>query len=273
MTTTILIPPHNTSLEDPEIYHQTLSIMSRDLDRFTYRFPSDNAPASNSDYHHDPRHDIQEQRPYHVWNPPPSPIRPPTNVQSTFDSDTIINTSQSPPAIINPAALSNPMFTPMNSAARVHDPAATISPSQTHFDTNVSPSAISESEQSRRDSMYSREEDSKWRISRPQPIKGRKRTTEHIEPGSARAIYLEKNRKAASKCRKKQKAEQEALAEKSRDCDATNRLLRAEKQMLQNEVQELKALLGQHVDCPDQRIARWLQMEADRLASSPRYRP
>lgn len=273
MTTTILIPPRNTSLEDPEIYNRTISIMSSDYDRYLPRFPSDDAPAPNSNHNQDPRHEIQEQRPHHVWNPPPFPIRPSTTAQSPFDSDAIINTSQPPPAIISPAAFSNPMFTSMNSAARLHDPVTTISPSQTHFDSNVSPSVISESDQSRRDSVYSREEDSEWRASQPQPIKGRKRTTEHVEPGSARAISLKKNREAASKCRRKQKAEQEALAEKSRDSEAANRLLRAEKQMLQNEVQQLKALLGQHVNCPDQRIARYLQMQADRLASSPMYRP
>ncbi|PVH91103.1 hypothetical protein DM02DRAFT_678242 [Periconia macrospinosa] len=49
--------------------------------------------------------------------------------------------------------------------------------------------------------------------SSPMHTVGRKRKSENIEPGSARAIYLEKNHKAASKCRSKQRRQQEELVE------------------------------------------------------------
>ncbi|KAF1937354.1 hypothetical protein EJ02DRAFT_469759 [Clathrospora elynae] len=104
------------------------------------------------------------------------------------------------------------------------------------------------------------------------PPTGRRRRSEYAEPGSARAIYLEKNRKAASKCRSKQKMEQEALVEKAREADRRNRLLKQEVELLQGELRNLKELVGQHSDCADNRLQQWVQGEADRLASAG-YRP
>lgn len=53
---------------------------------------------------------------------------------------------------------------------------------------------------------------------------GRRRGSDSAEPGSARAVYLEKNRKAASKCRSKQKRQQEELIETARDVERRNKI-------------------------------------------------
>jgi cyclic AMP-dependent transcription factor ATF-2 len=125
--------------------------------------------------------------------------------------------------------------------------------------------------QSRRDSGYPKEEGTSPKRSpiESQPLTGRKRRrSEYAEPGSARAIYLEKNRKAASKCRSKQKMEQEALVEKARDYERTNRVLKAEVELLQAELRGIKDIVGQHANCPDRRMTQYLQREADRLAAA-----
>lgn len=95
---------------------------------------------------------------------------------------------------------------------------------------------------------------------------GRRRGSEYAEPGSARAIYLEKNRKAASKCRGKQKRQQEELVEAARDVERRNKILKAEVEILKSGMQDLMQLVGQHTECPDTRLKQYLQREADRLA-------
>ena len=95
----------------------------------------------------------------------------------------------------------------------------------------------------------------------------RGRGLECAEPGSARAIYLEKNRKAASKCRSKQKRRQEELVETARDVERKNEMLKAEVEMLKRRMWYLMELVGQHTDCTDARLDRYLQREADRLAA------
>lgn len=97
---------------------------------------------------------------------------------------------------------------------------------------------------------------------------GGRRRSENAEPGSARAIYLEKNRKAASKCRNKQKMQQEDLVETARDVERRNFLLKAEVEMLRGVMQELMMVVGQHNDCADGRLRAYVQREADRLASN-----
>ena len=96
---------------------------------------------------------------------------------------------------------------------------------------------------------------------------GRRRGSEYAEPGSARAVYLEKNRKAASKCRSKQKRQQEELVETARDVERRNRILKAEVEVLKSGMQDLMQLVGQHTECPDTRLRLYLQREADRLAT------
>lgn len=96
---------------------------------------------------------------------------------------------------------------------------------------------------------------------------GRRRGSKFAEPGSARAIYLENNRKAASKCRGKQKQQQEELVEKAREVERLNKILKAEVEILKSGVRDLMELVGQHSNCPDARLRLYLQLEADRLAT------
>ena len=96
---------------------------------------------------------------------------------------------------------------------------------------------------------------------------GRRRTSEDVEPGSARAVYLEKNRKAASKCRTKQKMQQEDLVETARDFERKNKQLRAEVDFLKADMRELMDMVGKHAGCPDKRLQTYVQHEADRLVA------
>ncbi|KAF1912908.1 hypothetical protein BDU57DRAFT_532046 [Ampelomyces quisqualis] len=95
----------------------------------------------------------------------------------------------------------------------------------------------------------------------------RRRKLENAEPGSARARYLEKNRTAASKCRSKQKRQQEDLVEQAREQGLKNKILKAEVEMLKGGIRELKDYVGQHSNCADARLRLYIQREADRLAT------
>lgn len=107
----------------------------------------------------------------------------------------------------------------------------------------------------------------------PQTQVGRRRGSEYAEPGSARAIYLEKNRKAASKCRSKQKRQQEELVEAAREAERRNKILKAEVEILRGGMRDLMELVGQHSDCPDARLKLYVQREADRLATGVARNP
>ncbi|KAF2450413.1 hypothetical protein P171DRAFT_426797 [Karstenula rhodostoma CBS 690.94] len=96
---------------------------------------------------------------------------------------------------------------------------------------------------------------------------GRRRTFEKAEPGSARAVYLEKNRHAASKCRTKQKRQQEDLVETARNVERKNKVLKSEVELLKSDLRDLMELVGKHNECPDGRLRRYLQLEADRLST------
>lgn len=96
---------------------------------------------------------------------------------------------------------------------------------------------------------------------------GQRRGSEYAEPGSARAVYLEKNRKAASKCRSKQKRQQEELVQTARDVERRNKILKAEVELLRGGMRDLMELVGQHSECPDTRLKLYVQREADRLAT------
>ncbi|KAH7072221.1 hypothetical protein BKA63DRAFT_517134 [Paraphoma chrysanthemicola] len=96
---------------------------------------------------------------------------------------------------------------------------------------------------------------------------GRRRRSEFAVIGSARAIYLEKNRKAASKCRSKQKRQQENLVEEARGVERKNRALKVEVEMLKSGMRELMDIVGQHTHCSDSRLKLYVQREADRLAT------
>ncbi|KAJ4377020.1 hypothetical protein N0V86_006459 [Didymella sp. IMI 355093] len=121
------------------------------------------------------------------------------------------------------------------------------------------------STKSRCDSQQSGFESHSPRLSHTQP--GRRRGSEYAEPGSARAIYLEKNRKAASKCRSKQKRQQEELVEAAREVERRNKILKAEVEILKSGMRDLMELVGQHSGCPDARLKLYVQREADRLAT------
>jgi cyclic AMP-dependent transcription factor ATF-2 len=178
-------------------------------------------------------------------------------------------------ANITPSAeFSSPSsWTPTNSTPRA-DIVPAISSFQGHFDQNVPvPLFYSEiSAQPRRDSGNQKEEETS--LSTTEPRSGRRRRSEYADPGSARAIYLEKNRKAASKCRSKQKMEQEKLVEDAREAERKNRWLKEEVEILQAELRNIKETVGRHANCPDRRMTQYLQREADRLAAAgmrPQY--
>ncbi|KAJ4988412.1 bZIP transcription factor [Stagonosporopsis vannaccii] len=181
------------------------------------------------------------------------------------------------------------IFTASNAQMSAHDP-ATISPLDTRFDTdyaspgsetkpsfesrlrNIPPSTYEtyakefnpSSSKHRCDSLQSNFESQSSAM--PQAQVGRRRGSEYAEPGSARAVYLEKNRKAASKCRSKQKRQQEELVETARDVERRNKILRAEVEILKSDMRDLMELVGQHSNCPDARLRLYVQREADRLA-------
>lgn len=104
-------------------------------------------------------------------------------------------------------------------------------------------------------------------------VTGRRRRSENVVPGSARAIYLEKNRKAASKCRTKQKRQQEDLIEAARDQERRNKVLKSEVEILKSDLRDLMEMVGAHNDCPDARLRKYIQMEADRLAAKGSQSP
>ncbi|KAJ4354223.1 uncharacterized protein N0V89_005957 [Didymosphaeria variabile] len=96
---------------------------------------------------------------------------------------------------------------------------------------------------------------------------GSRRTSDKAEPGSARAVYLEKNRQAASKCRTKQKRQQEDLVETAREVERKNKVLKSEVDFLKSDLRGLMELVGKHNECPDGRLRRYVQLEADRLSA------
>jgi hypothetical protein len=83
----------------------------------------------------------------------------------------------------------------------------------------------------------------------PQAQMRRKRCLRSAEPATARATYLERNRKAAKKCRSKQRRQQEELVETARAMERQNKALKAEVESLQVRVLGLMQLIGQHADC------------------------
>lgn len=189
------------------------------------------------------------------------------------------------------ATYSSPaMFTASNAYMGAYDP-ATISPLDARFDVDHAPPSSNskfsfDSQMQHTGSLnFTTFTDDKYLLSSKrrcdslqinfgahsptmsQPHVGRTRGSEHAEPDSARAVYLEKNRKAASKCRSKQKRRQEGLVETARDVARRNKILKAEVAILKNGMQDLMQLVSQHTKCPDTRLRLYLQREADRLAA------
>lgn len=196
----------------------------------------------------------------------PPPMSHSTNSQS-FVSGANVNINVAPTANTYLGAQGGSAFTPSNrSANSITTP--TFSPSQTQFDPTDASQFYEDDDddaKGRCDSLYPKEEEVSPTTTAIASTK--RRRSEYAEPGSARAIYLEKNRKAASKCRSKQKMEQETLVERAREVERSNRMMKAEVHMLQTELRGLKEYAGRHANCRDPRIAIYLQRLADRLAS------
>jgi cyclic AMP-dependent transcription factor ATF-2 len=162
----------------------------------------------------------------------------------------------------------------------------TISPTETCFDSDTSPRQFCNSPMScvssgapstdlpdnkRPYAMHGSNASQSSHKSKPtttiRGTAGRKRKSESVEPESARAVYLEKNRMAASKCRNKQKRQQEDLVEQARSVERRNKILKVEVNLLRNDMCELMNLVGQHTNCLDMRISSYIQREADRLSA------
>ncbi|KAF2108832.1 hypothetical protein BDV96DRAFT_455819, partial [Lophiotrema nucula] len=95
----------------------------------------------------------------------------------------------------------------------------------------------------------------------------RRKSSLSNDSASARERYLEKNRRAATKCRSKQKKQQEELVENARDAERKNKILRAEVAILKEDMRELMQVVGEHSHCTDNRLRMYVQREADRLAT------
>lgn len=255
-----------------------------------FTFPVSNTPTSNGHFPLDPTFESKKSfnpNSNRAHHPAPHPQR----TYPDFASTPGMNTNASTLPLITPTLYPSPlMFTPTSVQDNPQD-ATAISPLMTRLDSeHISPASSGSfpygeqlrSPQSskfmpfsadhpqlptkrRRDSLQTSFEAHSPTTTHPKT--GRRRRSEFAEPGSARAIYLEKNRKAASKCRSKQKMQQEELVETARDVERKNRALKAEVEMLKGGMRELMDIVGQHNDCPDSRLRTYVQREADRLAS------
>jgi hypothetical protein len=154
-------------------------------------------------------------------------------------------------------------------------PHSTISQHPTVFQRGFTPINLS-----RYDRRYSAETSIKRELTEDElnsagPSKRRKSMP--VEPGSERATYLEKNRQAASKCRTKQRRQQEQLIINAREVERMNKILHHEVDRLKAEMRSLMGYVAMHNDCPDQRLRMYIQREADKIAagvsSFPSARP
>lgn len=78
------------------------------------------------------------------------------------------------------------------------------------------------------------------------------------EGDKKRAKFLERNRAAASKCRKKRRALERDLNDRARKLTTNNARLHAEVQWLRNEVLQLKCECLRHTDCNCEHIRDYL---------------
>ncbi|KAH5573219.1 hypothetical protein HBI24_202050 [Parastagonospora nodorum] len=173
----------------------------------------------------------------------------------------------SPPTYERNTAAVAPQHTIFN-----HRSSSPKSYTNANFDPNrVQMSANSSQSRDSEHSIYDKRSTSSQTSLNPQspPKKkcraGRKPGTKDVGLDPARATYLEKNRKAASKCRSKQKRQQDDLVERAREVERRNKLLKAEVAMLRGGMLELMDMVGQHDACSDSRLIRYVQREANRL--------
>jgi len=92
--------------------------------------------------------------------------------------------------------------------------------------------------------------------------------TAGLNEAEKRARFLERNRIAASKCRKKKKLMNQRLEEKSRLLVQQNRFLSATLAKLRSEVLRLKQLVLIHHDCKHPPIERYLHQEAGKYLAN-----
>lgn len=81
----------------------------------------------------------------------------------------------------------------------------------------------------------------------------------------SRERHLEKNRQAASRCRMRQKRKVEELERLAKESQWMNKLLNNEATKLRAELGTLKNIAAEHSNCPDDRLAKYIQRVADRL--------
>jgi hypothetical protein len=198
-----------------------------------------------------PRKTIPTRFDSHMPSPPPMTLIATSVVPQTQDVATIspLQTRYAPNDLFLQSHTSSPFDLPEVSHSPKH-------PQNQHVVLRCS--LPTESSQSSHDSSPP---------STGQRSAGRKRKLETADAGTPRAIYLEKNRKAASKCRSKQKQQQEDLVEEARTHERRNKILKAEVEILRNELRCIMDIVGQHTNCSDSRLSTYVQREADRLAA------
>ncbi|KAF3908517.1 hypothetical protein ABW21_db0205794 [Orbilia brochopaga] len=86
----------------------------------------------------------------------------------------------------------------------------------------------------------------------------------HLTEAEKRARFLERNRIAASKCRKKKKIMNQRLEEKSRLLIQQNRFLSATVSKLRSDVLRLKQIVLTHHGCGNAPIEQYLQQESEK---------
>ena len=223
------------------------------------------------------------------------PIQPSPDTAASSDFQHFNDPSSLSSVGNGPLYITHPSFTALNAPDMKVLDSYTVSPLQTRFDSDPSTHASNNScspdgsvHSALTHSTFAQWPDAIEHLSPPQKRRrestgndgdsspyttGRRRKTENVEPGSGRAVYLEKNRKAASKCRSKQKKQQEDLVEAARDQEHRNKVLKSEVEMLKSDLRDLVELVGAHNDCPDTRLRRYVQLEADWLAAGCHQSP
>lgn len=100
---------------------------------------------------------------------------------------------------------------------------------------------------------------------RPERESTRSTRTEEVKKPTRRARSLERNRVAASKCRKRKKAWTEKLEEKRSDLEAMHGELHSQYLSLLHESCTLKNHLITHAGCRDPNIDAWINNEASKF--------
>ncbi|KAF2649898.1 hypothetical protein K491DRAFT_159243 [Lophiostoma macrostomum CBS 122681] len=206
----------------------------------------------------------------------------------TLDQNSTGTNSSPTPTSTTPSAFYPPLMGTMGDSGET-TPTRTIAPLQTNFDyrdlhpdigtayvtseppssisSHTNPSSLSSPSVSNDHHMrkHSRsEEDQKPSTSTTGLTRRRKSSPKDAD--SVRAVYLEKNRLAASKCRNRQKKQEEKLVEKGRAVERINKGLKSEVDFLKESMRYLMEDVSRHQTCSDNRLATYVQRRADRLA-------